>query len=300
MQAKTSFFTPSFKVVVDKLYDYGLLVKFRLSFTVVFSSLIAYLIALQDNFSFEKIVLLFIGGFMITGAANALNQVFEKDVDRLMKRTMNRPLPQERMGTTEAVLFAGCFGLCGMGILWFFFNELAALLGAFSLVAYSFIYTPLKRITPAAVFIGALPGALPPAIGWVAATGSFGLEAFILFAIQFVWQFPHFWAIAWVTHEDYSKAGFKLLPSSGGQDRFTASHIVFYSFALIPVSLLFYFTGYLGNIASLLILGCGLFFLLCGIQLLISGKMKHAKKVMFASFIYLPIVLLILLFGGKI
>jgi protoheme IX farnesyltransferase len=299
MQTSKSYLLAFSGFVKAKTFDYYLLVKFRLTFIVVFSSLITYAIAAGASFSYENLTILFLGGFLITGAANALNQVFEKDVDRLMNRTANRPLAQDRMTPTEAILAAGVFGLSGVSLLWYWFNDLAAIIGALSLITYSFIYTPLKRISSVAVFVGAIPGALPPMIGWVAATGQISIEAYIITAIQFLWQFPHFWAIAWVAHEDYTRAGFKLMPSSAGRDRFSATQIVLYTIALIPVSVLLYFKGNITPFATVIIAASGFMFLYYGIKLWKSCEINDAKKVMFASFIYLPVVLLALLLGGK-
>lgn len=299
MQTTLTYLTAAAAFLKAKAYDYGLLVKFRLSFTVVFSSLITYSIAAGSSFSIEGLFMLFLGGFLVTGAANALNQVFEKDVDRLMTRTANRPLARGSMSNTEAILAAGIFGLAGVSILWIFFNQLAAIIGALSLITYSFIYTPLKRISPIAVFVGAIPGALPPMIGWVAATGVISLEAYIITAIQFLWQFPHFWAIAWVAYDDYAKAGFYLLPSSGGKDRFTAVQNLLYIAVLIPVSLLLFFKGNINVVSAAVILFAGLMFMYYAFKLFRSCDTKDAKKLMFASIAYLPIVLLALLFGGK-
>ena len=299
MQTSKSYLSAFSGFVKAKTFDYYLLVKFRLTFIVVFSSLITYAIAAGSSFSYENLTMLFLGGFLVTSAANALNQVFEKDVDRLMNRTANRPLAQDRMTPTEAILAAGIFGLSGVSLLWYWFNDLTAIIGALSLITYSFIYTPLKRISSVAVFVGAIPGALPPMIGWVAATGQITVEAYIITAIQFLWQFPHFWAIAWVAHEDYTRAGFKLMPSSGGRDRFSATQIVFYTIALIPVSVLLYFRGNITPTATMVIAVSGLMFLYYGIKLWRSCDTNDAKKVMFASFIYLPVVLIALLLGGK-
>jgi heme o synthase len=299
MQTAQSYISTATAFVKAKIYDYGLLVKFRLSFTVVFSSMLTYIIASGAGFSYEGLLMLFAGGFLVTGAANALNQVFEKDVDKLMTRTANRPLARGSMSSTEAILAAGIFGLAGVSILWIFFNQLSAVIGALSLITYSFIYTPLKRISPVAVFVGAIPGALPPMIGWVAATGAISLEAYIITAIQFLWQFPHFWAIAWVAYDDYAKAGFYLLPSSGGKDRFTAVQNLLYIAVLIPVSLLLYFKGNIHFVSAMVMLSAGILFMYYAFKLFRSCETKDAKKLMFASIAYLPVILLALLFGGK-
>lgn len=299
MQVEKSYISPVFSFIKAKIYDYYLLVKFRLLFIVVFSSAITYAMASGNQFSWDNFTLLFIAGSLVTGAANALNQVFEKDVDRLMPRTANRPLAQDRMSNTEGILAAGIFGLSGVSMLWYFFNDLAAIIGALSLITYAFIYTPLKRISSVAVFVGAIPGALPPLIGWVAATGKITLEAYIITAIQFLWQFPHFWSIAWVVFDDYAKAGFKLLPSAGGRDRFTATQNILYIIALIPVSVLLFFKGNINWIAATVIFVSGLAFLWKAIQLWKTCDTTDARKLMFASFWYLPVVLLAILLGGK-
>lgn len=200
--------------ILDKFRAYFDLTKFRLSITVVFSSLFGFALG-ADHLDFGKMVLFGLAGFMTTAAANIINQIWEKDLDLLMKRTHLRPLPSGRLSVLEAKTFAWLMGVTSLLILTSFFHWKAALLALVSIILYGFVYTPLKRVGPIAVAVGALPGAFPPMIGWVAATGHFGLEPGILFAIQFFWQFPHFWAIAWVLDDDYSKAGFKLLPSGG-------------------------------------------------------------------------------------
>lgn len=283
----------------SKISDYLLLVKFRLSLTVVFSSLITYGIACGGSISYEMLWWLAVGGFLVTGAANALNQIFEKEADRMMTRTAMRPLARGSMQTTEAILVSGITGLTGIAVLWICFNQLSAVLGALSLITYSFIYTPMKRISPVAVFIGAIPGALPPLIGWVAATGSVSVEAYMITAIQFLWQFPHFWSIAWVAYDDYLRAGFYLLPSSDGKSRFAALQNVIYIAVLIPVSLLPALTGYIYPVAGVIVLLSGLFFLYYAVQLYFTCATSDARKLMFASIIYLPIVLVALLLGTK-
>ena len=280
------------RVIAAKLRDYQLLVKFRLSFIVVFSAGIGYLFAggVQSQF-----LLFLLGGFFITAASNALNQIIESDTDRLMSRTADRPLAASRMQNTEAIIAAGIMAISGIAILWIFFNTLSALLGALSLISYAFIYTPMKKISPIAVFIGAFPGAMPPLIGFAAAIGQINDLAVLLFAVQFVWQFPHFWAIAWVSCEDYAKAGFHLLPSVDGRSKTTATHIVIYTLLLLPVSLILYFMGYTGMISAIIVTITGLFFLYQAIQLYRSCETKDARKLMFGSFLYLPIVLIALL-----
>ena len=170
-----------------------------------------------------------LGGFLISGASVTINQILEKDLDRLMTRTQDRPLPAQKIKMTEANWVAMITGLIGMILLVKFTNPLTVVLSMVSMLLYSFVYTPLKRVGPIAVFVGAIPGAFPPLLGWVAATGTIGYEALVLFGIQFIWQFPHFWAIAWVSHEDYQKAGFKLLPAGGKKDFHTAIQIMIYT-----------------------------------------------------------------------
>ncbi len=280
------------KTIAAKLKDYQILVKFRLSFIVVFSAGIGYLFAggAQSHF-----LLFLLGGFLITAASNALNQIIESDTDKLMSRTADRPLAAARMQNTEAIIAAGIMAISGIAILWIFFNTLSALLGALSLISYAFIYTPMKKVSPIAVFIGAFPGAMPPLIGFAAAFGQINDLAILLFALQFVWQFPHFWAIAWVSCEDYAKAGFHLLPSTEGRSKKTATHIVIYTLLLLPVSLIMYFMGYTGVVSAVIIFITGLLFLYQAIQLYRSTDTKDARNLMFGSFLYLPVVLVALL-----
>lgn len=278
----------------SKLADYRQLVKFRLSAIVVFSAGIGYLMAVPGAIAWGGLALLMLGGFLITGAANALNEVIEKDYDKLMGRTANRPLPAGRMATAEALLVAGVMAIAGIFILAHYFNYLAALIGAISLLSYAFVYTPLKRITNFAVFVGAIPGALPPMIGWVAFTGTLSIEAFVLFAVQFLWQFPHFWAIAWVSHDDYKRAGFFLLPSYEGKTRGSAVYNILYIIFLIPVSLLPFMLGFTGWISAIIIAITGLVFLYQAFDLYFKLDNKAALRLMFGSFLYLPIVLLAL------
>lgn len=279
-----------------KAGDYASLVKFRLSFIVVFSAGMGYMFGAGDIRFFSLFLL---AGFLVTAASNALNQVLEIQTDKLMTRTAGRPLPTGRMSATEAILAAGVMGISGIVLLWVFFNPLAALLGALSLLSYSFIYTPYKKISPVAVFIGAFPGAVPPLIGWAAATGSIAPLAVLLFAIQFIWQFPHFWAIAWLAFDDYKKAGFHLLPAPSGRTRSSASHVVAYTFVLVPVSLIPYFLGYTGLVSAVIVGLAGVLFLYQSITLYTTCSEKKARQLMFGSFLYLPLVL-ITLFADQI
>ncbi|MFZ1825381.1 MAG: heme o synthase [Chitinophagales bacterium] len=279
--------------VKSKVTDYLLLVKFRLSFIVVFSAGIGYVFASGDMHYFGLFLL---AGFLITAASNALNQIIEVETDKLMGRTANRPLPAGRMQSTEAIIAAGTMGISGIVLMWILFNPISALLGALSLLSYAFIYTPIKRISPLAVFVGAFPGAVPPLIGWAAATGSIGEMAIILFVIQFMWQFPHFWAIAWVAFDDYKRAGFQLLPTVSGQSKASAFHVLMYTIFLIPISLIPFLSGFTGSVSAIIIALTGLGFLYQAIQLYKSCDVKSARKLMFGSFLYLPIVLIALFF----
>ncbi len=300
-----------------KVKDYFQLIKFTLSFTVVFSCVICYLLAPNVvEYNWLMVLILFVAGMLVTGSANAINQAVEKDTDAMMKRTAKRPVASGRMSQREAYTFAflaGAIGVFMMG--WFFrgdnngFNWNAALLSAFSLFLYAFIYTPLKKVNSIAVLVGAFPGALPCLIGWVAATNMInpfgtilvnGKEfsnagGWILFAIQFLWQFPHFWAIAWVAHGDYSKAGFKLLPSDRGPTKFTAMQGIMYSVLMIPVGILPYSFGLSGQVSMWIVMACNLFMVVQSIRLYNEMDVKAARRVMFSSYIYLPIVLLALL-----
>jgi protoheme IX farnesyltransferase len=235
---------------------------------------------------------------LITGGANALNQIFEREWDSMMKRTAQRPLPTAQLTIKQAAIFAVCTGLLGVGLISYFFNLPAALLGIIGYLSYSFVYTPLKRISPFSVFIGAIPGALPPLIGWVAITGALDPYGLMLFAFQFLWQFPHFWAIAWIAHEDYSRAGFKMLPSAEGKTPFSASVILWYTLSLIPLPFLPYTMGMIPVIQAGILALIGLYFALPALRLARSLGDADARKLMFASFFYLPLIQLTFLVGA--
>ncbi|MBC7695538.1 MAG: protoheme IX farnesyltransferase [Burkholderiales bacterium] len=293
-------------VLAAKVKDYFQLIKFTLSFMVVFSTVVSFLIAPNElHYVRSKVIsvlLLFVGGMFITGSANAINQVWEKDTDALMKRTAKRPVASGRMSANEATIFAIITGLLGIFILAYWFNVVSALVGLFSLLLYGFVYTPLKKVNSVAVLVGAVPGALPCLIGWVAATGEFSIGGWVLFGIQFLWQFPHFWAIAWLAHEDYSTAGFKLLPGDKGPTKFTALQCIIYSAMMIPFGLLPYFTGIVdtgtrGLITTGILFICNMWMVYVSILLFISMELKSARKVMFSSYFYLMIVLLALFVG---
>ncbi|HEY4651403.1 MAG TPA: heme o synthase [Pontibacter sp.] len=272
-----------------KATAYFKLLKFRLSFTVAFSSAIGFILG-RPVASYWEIALVMLGGLLVTGSANIINQILEREYDKLMKRTAKRPLPTGQLSITEAIAFCILTGAAGVFVLAYTFNMLTAALSLLSLILYGFVYTPLKRISPICVFVGAIPGAMPPLIGWVAATGVLSIEAWILFGIQFIWQFPHFWAIAWVLDDDYRKAGFKMLPMAGGKNLKTAFQIMIYTLVLIPLSLLPLQFGMTGKTSALIAVVCGVLFLAQTFYLMRTCSKKAAMNIMFGSFLYLPIV----------
>lgn len=272
-----------------KAKAYFELLKFRLSFLVAFSCGFGFVLA-SSRIDWFVLSMVFLGGFLLSGAAVIVNQVIEKDLDRLMTRTQSRPLPTDRVSSQEAITFSVICLAAGVLILLSFTNVLTTLLSVVSMILYSFVYTPLKRVGPIAVFVGAIPGALPPLLGWTAATGTITYEALIIFGIQFIWQFPHFWAIAWVADDDYKKAGFKLLPSGGQKDLNTAIQIMIYTMFLIPLGLLPATFGITGINSAIVATVCGSLFFAQTISLMRSGDRKSALKIMFGSFLYLPIV----------
>ena len=283
-------------MLASKVKDYFLLIKFTLSFLVVFSAVIAYLLSPNvEQFDILAVLLLFAGGMLVTGSSNAINQILEKETDAKMKRTAKRPVASGRMSTSEAWVFAFVIGALGVYIMYTFSDE-AAWISLISLILYGFVYTPLKKVNSIAVLVGAIPGALPCLIGWVAGFESgennSWLGGWILFAVQFLWQFPHFWAIAWVAHKDYSAAGFKLLPSDKGPTRFTAVQTVMYSAMMIPVGVLPYYFGICGITSMWIVLACNLMMVFMSVQLLLKMDVGSARKVMFSSYFYLMIVLL--------
>ena len=275
-------------IFLEKVKAYFQLLKFRLSLTVALSGSFGYYLG-DRHFEWNKFLIFSMAGFILTGGANIVNQIIEKDFDKLMKRTKERPIPTERLNKIEASIFSVILLITSFTILWSF-SPGAAWVGLLSYIMYGFVYTPLKRVGPIAVLVGAFPGAFPPMIGWVAATGHFGLEPGILFAIQFFWQFPHFFAIAWVADEDYKKAGFRLLPNNGSKDLNTAIQIMIYTLFLLPLSFVPYQLGMTGLNSAFVAFGCGILFLAQTFQLMKTCTDKTALKLMFASFIYLPIV----------
>jgi protoheme IX farnesyltransferase len=281
--------------VSSKLKDYQQLMKFTLSFTVVFSSVVCYLLVPDIEFDIISVLLLFVGGLLVTGAANAINQIAEKDTDAMMRRTANRPVASGRMTVDEASTFAALASVIGIFIIGLWFNWTAAGISGFSLFLYGFIYTPLKKVHSISVLVGAIPGALPCLIGWAAGDPEIGIGGWIMFSLQFFWQFPHFWAIAWVAHEDYTKAGFKLLPAEGGPTKYAAVQAILYSVLLIPIGVMPFVFGMSGIVSLVIVALANLGMLWQAIQLFRKMDVAAARKVMFGSYIYLPVVLLALL-----
>ena len=281
----------SFKKVLS---DYKQLAKVGLSLSVVFSSIAGYLLAV-DIINYQILFLLGLGGFLMVAASNAFNQIIEKDTDALMKRTMNRPLPTGRMSKTNAFLFAISFTIIGLGIL-YSINSKSALFGAISIFLYTCAYTPMKPVSPLAVFVGALPGAIPFMLGWVAATNEFGIEAGFLFMIQFFWQFPHFWSIGWLQFEEYKKAGFIMLPMDK-KDQSATKQIIFYTIIMILVSIapVLKMTGafYIHPITAIIIALLGLFMLYYGVLLHKKQTNIEARKLMLSSVLYITVIQII-------
>ena len=277
--------------------DYFQLIKFTLSFMVVFSTVVSYLIATNYR-NVSDVLLLFLAGMLITGSANTINQIAEKDTDALMKRTASRPVASGRMTAKHATVFAIITGVVGLMIMLLKFNWQSSLIGLLSLFIYGFIYTPLKKVNSVAVLVGGLPGALPCLIGWAAAYYNSPIEwtgGWIIFAIQFIWQFPHFWAIAWVAHKDYSAAGFKLLPSDKGPTKFTAVQTIMYSTLMLPIGVLPYYYNISGITSLWILMICNIAMIALSIRLYIKMDVASARRVMFSSYFYLAVVFIALL-----
>lgn len=273
-----------------KIQAYIVFTKFRLAFSVVLSALAGYLfVATKETFSSLHLAYLLIGGMLVTAASNGANQVWERDLDKLMKRTASRPIPMGQISLLEAYIVVICCLILGTFLL-FLINPSSAYLGLFAFVTYVFVYTPMKRVSPWAVFAGAFPGAIPPMLGAIAASNQFGLVPGVLFFIQFMWQFPHFWAIAWVIHDDYAAGGFSLLPSKNGRSKESAFQIGTYAFFMIPFSLLPWILGWTGIYSLIIATISSTIFFLYAFKLYHTCETKDAKKLMFASFIYLPII----------
>ncbi|WP_218597999.1 heme o synthase [Polaribacter sp. NJDZ03] len=271
--------------------DFKQLTKVGLSLSVVFSSVAGYLLAI-DVVNYFTLLMLAIGGFFMVGASNAFNQIIEKDTDLIMKRTQNRPLPTGRMSVNVALTIAILFTISGLSIL-YSINAKTALFGAISIFLYTSVYTPLKPVTPLSVFVGAIPGAIPFMLGWVAATNEFGMEAGFLFMIQFFWQFPHFWAIGWLQHEEYQKAGFNMLPM-GQKNKGAVKQIIFYTVIMILVSIspVLKLSGafYIHPITAVIVALLGIYMLYFGVKLHKSEDNIDARKLMLSSVLYITVV----------
>lgn len=271
--------------------DLKQLTKVGLSLSVVFSSVAGYLLAVK-SINYTTLILLAIGGFFMVGASNAFNQIIEKETDKLMKRTQNRPLPTGRMSVNVALTIAIILTISGIAVL-YSINPKTALFGAISIFLYTSVYTPLKPVTPLAVFVGAIPGAIPFMLGWVAATDQFGIEAGFLFMIQFFWQFPHFWSIGWLQYEEYKKAGFYMLPMNT-KDKGAVKQIIFYTIVMILVSIapVLKVSGsfYIHPLTAVIVALLGVFMLYYAIKLYKSEENTDARKLMLSSVLYITIV----------
>lgn len=275
--------------------DFGLLVKFKLTLLVLFSAVMSYAIVAEGSAGWEGMLMLTLGGFFITGAANALNQVLERDFDLMMPRTANRPVATGRMSVSTAVLWAGLMAVAGITIL-ALFNPLASFLGTLSLISYAFVYTPLKRSTPLSVVVGAIPGALPLIIGCVAYEGYISSTAVMLFALQFLWQFPHFWAVAWLADDDYKKAGFYLLPSKNSEKDASVGLLSFvFCLLMVASSLIAFSMGLVGGLATLVLVMLNAYWAWKCWQLYRTCSREAARAQMFVSFFHLPVSLIVLL-----
>jgi len=277
--------------IKDRVADFLLLGKIRLSVSVVFSAVAGYLMA-AEYIIWQEVILLSVGGLMVVTASNGLNQILEKDRDGYMDRTKNRPLPAMRMSVLTAFVFSALSMVLGLAML-YLINPLSAFFGGLSIFIYVLVYTPLKAYGSFAVFVGAIPGAIPFMLGWVAATNTFGIESGALFAIQFLWQFPHFWAIAWFVYNDYAKAGYYLLPNRK-KDSFSSALAILYTAFMIVISVLPYF-GLTGTLvlslpATLILVALGLFMLYKAVLMYQRKTDKDAKKLMFASIIYITLL----------
>ncbi|MEI6881372.1 MAG: heme o synthase [Bacteroidota bacterium] len=279
------------ETISAKLKDYLLLVKLRLSLLVVFSSVVTYLTAaMGHSINWFELSMLALGGFFVTGSANGINQIIEKDFDKLMHRTANRPLATNRISISEAAIFCTLLGLIGVTLIGYYLNKTSSLLALASLLSYAFIYTPLKRVSPISVLVGAFPGAVPAMLGWVAFTGTIGIEALVFFGVQFFWQFPHFWSVAWLLDDDYKRAGFKMLPSTPGRDKGTALQTLAFTLVLIPFGMLPAYLGFAGIISTVIAVSGGIWMSYNAYLLFKSCDIASAKRLMFSAFIYLPLV----------
>lgn len=284
-------------ITYSKFSAFLQLTKFRLGSLVVFSAVITYL-TVAEEVQWKQLLALCLGGFLVTSAANGFNQIIEKDLDKLMDRTKNRPMPTNALNSNEAMIFCAIFGVIGTVLLWVFTNPLSGILGFISIILYALVYTPLKRITPFSVFVGAFPGALPTLIGAVSATTGFGHVTFfslLLFSIQFFWQFPHFWSLAWFNDADYKRASFYLLPSKGGKDRASKFQILIYSVFLLIISTLPFLFHFVGLLSSSVVIISGLALLLQAYNFYRIDTDQNARKLFLTTLVYLPVVQLALM-----
>ena len=284
--SKTIF---AFYIMIENIKLFFEITKFRLSLLVALSSVFGFFIS-SSKVYINDVFILLVGGYLISSSSVINNQILEKDLDKMMNRTNKRPIPTGRISVYKSVIISIFSMIIGLFLISFYLNIYAALLSFISLILYSFVYTPMKKFGPIAVFIGAIPGALPPLIGWVASTGQITLESIIIFSIQFIWQFPHFWAIAWMYDDDYKKVGFKLLPNNGEKNLKTAVNIMIYTLFLIPLGLLPTIFGITGIISGTVAVFLAIIFLAQTFKLINDYSRESAVKVMFSSFIYLPIV----------
>ncbi|OFY65897.1 MAG: protoheme IX farnesyltransferase [Bacteroidetes bacterium RIFCSPLOWO2_02_FULL_36_8] len=281
----------------QQLIDYKNFIKLRLTFLVVFSAGFGYMYGMKDKFiQWNQFLTFLVGGFLITAASNGINQIIESDLDKLMLRTSDRGLPSGRMSFVRAYILVFLMAIAGILLLWDF-GILTCVLSITALLFYAFIYTPVKKISSFATLLGAFPGAVPPLLGMIAATGSFSRDAFILFLIQFIWQFPHFWSIAWVFDEDYNKAGFKVLPAGSGKSKANALQICIYTFLLLPISFIPLYYGMCDTTTTMLIFFAGIIFFIQSLILFKKLSPKAGYRLMFGSFFYLPLIQIFLYVG---
>ncbi len=286
-----------FSFCLARFNDYCQLIKLRLTLLVVFSAGIGFVIGGSISVISPQFILLLLSGFFVTGAANGINQIIERNLDKLMTRTLNRPVATGRLSIIESTIVVILMGLLGVFLLGYYFNNVTALIGISSLLIYGFVYTPLKRVTPLAVVAGAIPGAVPPTIGYIAVTGEFDMICLILFIIQFIWQFPHFWAVAWILNDEYNKAGFFLLPTRKGRDKRTAVFIFTSTLLLVGLSIYLLFVGFSNPFTAILITILSLHFSYQSYKLMATNSLKEARQLMFGSFYYLPLVQILLVIG---
>lgn len=278
------------------LKDFGNLIKFKVNIVVVFTSILGYFIASKgQNVQVSELIGLSFGGFFTTGAAHAINQIIERNYDALMDRTKDRPLPSKRMSTVEVAIYAMLMTFVGYISFSIFNNGLTLFLGMISMLIYSFLYTPMKRISPLAVAVGAIPGALPPSIGYVAYTGELDKMAILLFMIQFVWQFPHFWSIAWLYFDDYSKGGYELMPSKTGRSEINAFLTFLSSLVLIPFIIMLYTLNLINVYWILPMIFITFFFVYKAFRFYKRPDRFMARNLMLSSIIYLPALLILLI-----